>query len=146
MLRRAFVDKAVEEVFNAQPPKIRSKLLALRQLIFDVASGIEGVGSLEEALRWGQASYLTRETGSGSTIRIDGVRNVPGKIAMYLHCQSGLVDEIKNHYKNQLTFEGKRAIILDVAEELPVPELRHCISLALTHHLRKNTSRRRAEK
>jgi len=40
-------------------------------MIFDVAKKTPGVGKLEEDLRWGQPSYLTLETGSGSTIRID---------------------------------------------------------------------------
>jgi hypothetical protein len=36
-------------------------LLVLREVIFDTVSEIEGVGKLEEALRWGEPSYLTKE-------------------------------------------------------------------------------------
>ena len=78
-----FHDKAVEVVFDTYPARVKSKLMRLRELIFDVAKKTKGVGALEEALRWGQPSYLTSETGSGSTIRIDKVRNEPNKCCIY---------------------------------------------------------------
>ena len=52
----------VATVFETYPKEIKSKLLLLRQLIFDVASKTDGVGELEEALKWGQPSYLTTQT------------------------------------------------------------------------------------
>jgi hypothetical protein len=36
-----------------------------------------------------------------------------------------------------MKFEGNRGIVFDVADGLPEEALRHCISLALTYHLRK---------
>ncbi len=47
------------------------RLLFLRELIYDTAARIEGVGPLEEALKWGQPSFLTSESKSGSLIRVD---------------------------------------------------------------------------
>ncbi len=67
-------DPAVEAVFSTYPKPIKAKLLALRRLIFDTAKTTSGVGALEETLKWGQPSYLTTETKSGSTIRIDRVK------------------------------------------------------------------------
>jgi hypothetical protein len=112
-------------------------LARLRGLVLENAKTLDGVGPITEALRWGQFSFLTLETGSGSTFRIDGRKNDPNIAVMYFHCQSGLIDHFKELYGNQLSFEGKRAIVLDVRKRLPESELRHCISLALTHHLRK---------
>jgi len=43
-------------VFNTYPNGIKKKLLLLRQLILDTASETEGVGDLEETLKWGQPS------------------------------------------------------------------------------------------
>ena len=123
--------------FNTYPKPVRQKLLALRQMIFDVAKKTKGVGKLEEALRWGQPSYLTPETGSGSTIRIDQIKNEPGKYAMYFICTSGLIEDFKELYKDEMTFVGNRSIVFDVDDRLPKKALRHCISLALTYHLRK---------
>ena len=123
--------------FSVYPMPVRTKLLALRQMILDVAKKTAGVGKLEEALRWGQPSYLTTETGVGSTIRIDHIKNEPGKYAMYFICTSGLIEDFKELYKGEMKFMGNRSIVFDVENRLPEAALRHCISLALTYHLRK---------
>jgi hypothetical protein len=126
--------------FSTYPKPVRQKLLALRQMIFDVAKKTPGVGKLEEALRWGQPSYLTPETGSGSSIRIDHIRNEPRKYAMYFICTSGLIEDFKELYKDELKFVGNRSIVFSVGDRLPEAALRHCVSLALTYHLRKKQS------
>ncbi|MBG1231224.1 DUF1801 domain-containing protein [Aestuariivirga litoralis] len=116
---------------------VQARLKEVRALIVETARQTDGVGKLLEALRWGQFSFLTPETGSGSTIRIDGRRDDEGKLAIYFHCQSGLVNEFKQHYPKTFTFEGDRALVFDASLPLPRAELSHCIALALTHHLRK---------
>ena len=123
--------------FSSHPKPVREKLLALRQMIFDVAKKTPGVGKLDEALRWGQPSYLTVETGSGSTIRIDHIKNEPDKYAMYFICTSGLIEDFRKLYKDDMKFEGNRSIVFNIGDRLPEAALRHCISLALTYHLRK---------
>ena len=67
-------------------------MLALRRLILDTAKTTKGVGPIEETLKWGQPSYLTPETKSGSTVRIDQVKAEPGQYAVYFHCQTNLVE------------------------------------------------------
>ena len=84
-------DPAVDAVFDAYPKPLKAKLLALRRLIFDTAKATRGVGALQETLKWGQPSYLTPETKSGSTIRIDQVKSAPGQYAVYFHCQTNLL-------------------------------------------------------
>ena len=123
--------------FSVYPKPVRTKLLALRQLVFGVAKKTAGVGKIEETLRWGQPSYLTPETGSGSTIRIDHIKNEPDKYAMYFICTSGLIEDFKELYKDEMKFVGNRSIVFDVGDRLPEAALRHSISLALTYHLRK---------
>ncbi|MBU2454123.1 MAG: DUF1801 domain-containing protein, partial [Proteobacteria bacterium] len=56
----------VAAVFNSYPKKIRAKLMFLRKLILETADVIEGVGEIEETLKWGEPSYLTPKTKSGS--------------------------------------------------------------------------------
>src|SRR6185312_13252073 len=126
----------VPEIFDAYPRPVRAKLLGLRKLIFDTAKKTEGVGAVEEALKWGQPSYLTPESKSGSTIRIDQVKAVPGQYAVYFHCQTNLVDTFRELYP-ELKYSGNRAILLDASEKVPEPALRHCVALALTYHARK---------
>lgn len=120
-------------------PQVRAKLTEIRKLILSLAGQLEGVGLVLEALRWGQFSFLTLETGSGSTIRIDAVRGNPKNYAIYFNCNTTLVEDFKQLYPKHFKFEGNRAIIFDVAAPLPVDELRHCISLALTYHQRNQS-------
>ena len=134
-------DSAVDAVFGAYPNPVKAKLLALRRLIFDTAKATKGVGTLQEALKWGQPSYLTTETKSGSTIRIDRVKSVASQYAVYFHCQTDLVETFRELYPTQFRYGGNRSILLNAAEEIPGPELRHCVALALTYHLRKRTAK-----
>lgn len=135
----------VAAVFAAYPKDIKPKLMFLRQLIFDVASRTDGVGELEETLKWGQPSYLTTQSKSGSLVRIDQIKSQAGGYAMYFHCQTTLVDTFKELYRGVLKFEGNRSIIFSQRDKVPVEELRHCISMALTYHLNKKQGDRRAE-
>ena len=134
----------MDAVFSAYPTPVKARLLALRRLIFDTAKATSGVGALEEALKWGQPSYLTTESKSGSTIRIDQLKTEAGGYALYFHCQTDLVETFRELYSTQLRFEGNRSIVLDVKDELPRAELRHCVALALTYHLRKRKAARAA--
>ncbi len=126
---------SVAAVFDAYPEELRLRLQALRQLIFDVAAETEGVGDLEETLKWGQPSYLTSQSKSGSTIRIDRVKSEPGKYAMYFICHTNLVETFEQMYDDLFTFDGNRAIVFDTSESIPVDALAHCVALALTYHL-----------
>ena len=128
--------RAIEAVFEAYPQPVKSRLLALRRLIFDTAKTTKGVGALEEALKWGQPSYLTTESKSGSTVRIDQVKAEAGRYAVYFHCQTDLVETFRERYP-ELRYGGNRSILLDAREKLPEAALRHCIALALTYHARK---------
>ena len=133
-----FADPAVEAVFAAYPKQTKAKLLALRRLILETAAKMPGVGTLDETLKWGQPSYLTSETRSGSTIRIDRVKPAAGddreRYALYVHCQTTLVSTFRQLYRDQLDFVGNRSILLDADQPLPKAALRHCIALALTYH------------
>ena len=125
---------AVEAVFEAYPPNLKKKLLILRQLIFDTASEIEGVGELKETLKWGEPSYLTAASGSGTTIRIDRKKDSETLYAMYVHCQTNLVETFRSRFHGQLQFEGNRSVVFSTDRDLPVEVVRMCIAMALTYH------------
>jgi hypothetical protein len=135
--RKKFRNPGVARVFAAYPAGVRKKLMSVRQLIFDVAARTTGVGELEETLKWGQPSYLTMQTGSGSTIRIDQVRQPQGGFAVYFHCRTTLVDTFREMFDDELEFQGNRAIVFGDSDRIPKAALRHCIELALTYHLDK---------
>jgi uncharacterized protein DUF1801 len=127
----------VAQVFDEYAGAAREQLLALRTLIFETAAKTDGVGEVQETLKWGQPSYLTPETKSGSTIRIDAIKDDPDHVAIYFHCQTSLVPTFRGMYGDTLTFEGNRALILNTKKKLPEKELRHCLASALTYHLAK---------
>lgn len=135
----SFQNLEVATVFDAYPEITRKRLIQLRRLILDTAAKTEGVGELEETLKWGQPSYLTPVSKSGSTIRIDRVKNGTADYAMYFHCQTSLVDSFRLTFGDMFKYEGNRAILFDDSDEIPVEALRHCISMALTYRLEKNT-------
>ena len=100
-------------MFSAYPEPLRARLLALRRLIFDTARTTGGVGALEETLKWGQPSYLTSETKSGSTIRIDRVKSAANRYAVFFHCQTDLVETFRELYPTELSYGGNRSILLE---------------------------------
>ena len=112
------------------------RLLFLRELIYDTAARIEGVGPLEEALKWGQPSFLTSESKSGSLIRVDQKSKTLDEYAVYFHCQTNLVETFRRLYSRSLGFEGNRAIVFHLDDEVPVRDLRRCIAMALTYRMR----------
>lgn len=133
----------VAKVFRAYPSKLRGRLVALRRLILKTAARTEGVGALEEALKWGQPSYLTVESNSGSTVRIDRVKASDEKYAVYFHCQTDLVSIFRELYPKKFVYAGNRAIVLDADKKPDEKALAHCIALALTYHARKSGKKRK---
>ncbi|PHM33120.1 DUF1801 domain-containing protein [Xenorhabdus innexi] len=130
----AFQSHAVRSVFEHYPEGFQQPLLKVRELIFEVAAKTEGVGLITEALKWGQPSYLTLETGAGTTIRLD--RFGDSHIAIFVHCQTTLIDTFRTLFP-ELIYSKNRAIVLDPKAELPIDELSICIEMSLTYKLKK---------
>src|SRR5262245_63631054 len=107
---RAEPNDAVAAVFASYPPHIRRKLHSLRALIFATAEETDGVGAIDETLKWSEPAYLTSETGSGSTIRLGWKPARPDEYAMYFNCNTTLVSTFRALFTDELRFEGKRAI------------------------------------
>lgn len=137
---KPFFDPAVEAVFDATPAPVKKRLLALRRMIFEVAASTDGVGELQETLKWGDPAYLTPASKSGSTIRIAAKAGNPGQYALYLNCQTTLVDTYRSLFPTEFSYEGNRAIVFDADDEVPRDALRFCIAMALTYHRAKGGS------
>ncbi len=121
----------VLEKFQSYPKHIRKKLLFLRQLVINAAAELDGVGELEETLKWGEPSYIAR---TGSAIRMDWKKSNPNQYVIYFNCKTKLVDTFKELYRDKFTFEGNRAIIFHEDDIIPVEALKHCIALSLLYH------------
>lgn len=125
---------AVAQAFAAYPPAVRRRLMALRALVLQTAAATEGVGPLEETLKWGEPAYLTTQTGSGSTVRLGWKASRPDAYAMYFNCQTTLVETFKTLFPHEFAFEGNRAIVFKTSEPVAKDALAFCIAAALTYH------------
>lgn len=130
----AFDDPNVERVFAESPDAVRPSLMQLREMIFEVAAQTEGVGEIQETLKWGQPSYLTPETESGSTIRLGLPKQ--GGFAIYTHCQTTILSDFQTIFPDDFVYEGNRAIHFRPNENLPLDKLELLVKGALTYHLK----------
>lgn len=132
------MQQAISAVLAGYSDEMREKLLQLRQMILAVATETAGVGPLEETLKWGQVSYLPEQTGSGTTLRIDQDKKT-GHAALYVSCNTNLLERYRTLYPDSFGYEGKRGVLLSgVPDEAA---LRHMIAMALTYHLDKKKAR-----
>ncbi|MBI9060021.1 DUF1801 domain-containing protein [Labilibaculum sp. DW002] len=125
------INPEVKVVFDNYPDSVRDKMFALRELVLETAREIDGITNIEETLKWGEPSYLTK---SGSTIRIDWKSKTPDQFAMYFKCTSRLVEVFKMIFNKRFDFEGNRAIVFHLSDKIPIEDLKHCIKAALTYH------------
>ncbi len=126
--------QSVKERFAEYPEDARSRLEALRNMVFQLAEGL-ALGEVEESLKWGEPSYRVK---MGSPIRMDWKAKTPNHYYVFFHCQSKLVDTFRALYGQELVFEGNRALVLDLSQPMPEFAIKHCLELALTYHQRKH--------
>jgi hypothetical protein len=123
------------EVFDKYPFVVREKLQQLRKIIIETADEIPEIEEIDETLKWGEPSYLTKY---GSTIRIDWKEKTPDQYAMYFKCTSKLVPTFRELFSEEFNFEKDRAIIFDMNENIHIEKLKKCIESALMYHKVKN--------
>ena len=130
------MEPAVRAVFDAYPPAMRNALLDLRRVILETAEETLGDGEVIETLKWKQPSYLPVKPRVGTTVRIDALKGSADGYAMYVHCQSTLMEQYRLLYPDTFTFEGQRALIFRTGAPPPEAPLKHCVALALGYHRR----------
>ncbi len=128
-----FKDQTVADTFASYPEPARAALLSLRSMIFATAATTPHVGALEETLKWGQPSYLTPETKSGTTIRLGVPKQ--GGFAIFTHCQTTVIADFRTLFPDDFAYDGNRGVLFADGEELPLGKLQLLISAALTYKL-----------
>lgn len=124
-------DPSFEARFVAYPDEVRVKLHHLRELILATAAALEEIKELEETLKWGESSFVTKQ---GSTFRMDWKAKTPEQYMMYFQCTSRLIPTFKLVFGELFQYEGNRALVFGLKEEIPTLELKACIGAALTYH------------
>ncbi len=125
----------VDQTIIKYPKKVQDKLDEIRNLILSTAEEIEEISVLEETLKWGEPSYLSK---IGSTVRMDWKPKNPNQVAIYFKCTSKLVPTFRSIFGDSLKYENNRAILLDLDKKLPTEQVKTCISMALRYHKIKN--------
>jgi hypothetical protein len=131
------VPATIAEALGRYPEPVRLQLLEVRDLVFAVAAETEGVGPLTETLKWGEPAYLTETSRSGTTIRLGASKSAPDQCAVFVNCQTMLIDTFRTLFANDFTFEGNRALIIPATDDFPREPLALCLRAALTYHRQK---------
>ena len=116
--------------FKSYPKPVREKMLRLRELVYTVANETDGVADIEETTKWGEPSYIAK---GGSTIRMDWKPSTPKQYALYFTCNSKLVASFKERFGDLFRYEGNRAVVFDLDDELPEFAVKQCLQKALTY-------------
>ncbi|MEX0284978.1 MAG: DUF1801 domain-containing protein [Paracoccaceae bacterium] len=124
-------ENGVQMALDAAPEGARARMQELRALIHKVAKDC-AAGPLTETLKWGQPSWLTEATKSGTTIRMGAVGE--DQVALYVHCQTSLVDRYRQQFPDEFAYEGNRAVLIPATGDVPEEPLRRVIGQALTYH------------
>lgn len=128
---------AVLAAFGQYPEAIRRQLMTLRSLILSTAAKTDGVGVIDETVKWGEPAYVTAESRSGSTIRIGTIPGTTDEYAIFFNCRTTLVDSFRAFFPNEFRFDGTRAIVFRLGDGVPRDALAHCVEAALMYHRRK---------
>ena len=122
----------VDRVIRRYEPATRAGVLVLRDLIYRLAADLPRIGTLKEALRWGQPAYLTSNR-AGSTLRVGPHRDA--SFAIFAHCQSTIISSYAQAFPGWDRIDGNRAVLFDTLDQIEPERLSHLIRHALTYHL-----------
>lgn len=123
------MDLSVQQKFNSYPTEVAVLLNIVRELVFSVVQQ-DGISDITETLKWGEPSYVSK---IGSTVRIDWKSKYPEHYYIYFNCKTSLIETFKEIYGDTFNYEGNRAIVLNVKQQLPRKQLAHCISMSLRY-------------
>lgn len=128
---QVITDPAFETKMTNYPDFVRDNMQFLRELVVETAKEIPELEKLEETLKWGEPSFITK---NGSTLRMDWKKKSPDQYQMYFKCTSRLVETFKTVFDKTFEYENNRAIIFNLNQEVPVKELKQCIQATLMYH------------
>ena len=110
-------DPKIKEIFDQYPDFVKDKMQFLRELVIETVEETENVSTLEETLKWGKPSFITKYE---NTIRMDWKPKMPNQYALYFQYTSRLVETFKMVFDDIFQYEGKRAIIFRLNEKIQV--------------------------
>lgn len=130
------MNKQVYNAYQRFDGIVAKRLLEIRLLIFELAEQDDQIGAITETLKWGEPSYLTEQSKSGTTIRLSKIKDKTNYCGIYVHCQTRLISEFRDSFADALEFSGNRAVLIDVNKPLQETPIKMFLQKALTYHLK----------
>lgn len=125
---------SIEQKLRTYPHIVSQKLRAVQALVCAISTEAQGVGTIEESLKWGQISFATARPKSGTPIRIDGDAEA-STYSIYVPCSTSLIEDFRSVHPDMFDYHGRREIRLDLNKPLPDPELTLFLTAALRYYL-----------
>lgn len=124
----------VSNVLESYPAPLKTRLLAMRELVLAIAETSDHIGMIEESVKWGQVSFATVRPKSGTPLRLGGDADV-GTYSLFVPCSTRLISDFRDHSADMFDYHGNREIRLTIDTPLPKPELSLFISAALSYYV-----------
>lgn len=131
-MTRPFASPAARDAFATFPQPARETLMALREMIYEIAKPLP-IGRLEESTKWGQPSYATPDSKIATPIRLGLSKS--GDPAIFTHCQTTVMGDFRALAPANMVFDGNRAVQLPADRSPNLEELAPLIRAALTYRL-----------
>ncbi|SHJ67586.1 hypothetical protein SAMN05444000_111116 [Shimia gijangensis] len=125
----------IETTIAGWPEAAKTCFHALRKVIFQTAASNSAVGTLEEVLKWGEPSFLTSQTRSGTTLRISWKPKTPDEIGVFVICRTDMLKQVRALYPEAFRYEGTRAAYLPLSHPIPEEAVAYLAMRAQTYHL-----------
>ena len=125
----------LQNVICEWPKDAQTHFHGLREIVHDTAASNPKVGPLTETLKWGEPSFLTDKSRSGTTLRICWKAKTPAEIGLFVICRTDMLEQVRALFPDAFRFEGTRAAYLPLSQPIPVDAVSFLTSRTQTYHL-----------
>ena len=108
--------------------------------LFHLIADENGLGDLDEALKWGQPAWRPKRPRTGSTLRMGWSEVTPDQLALYVDCKTDLAQRMYSLYPDLPRNDGRRALAISLAQAFPEQAMAHLAEMTFSYHLKKRAS------
>lgn len=127
----------IADTLSTFPEHVQQEMQAIRDRIFALSEEDPNIGEIEEALKWGEISFLTVRPKSGTTVRL-GYRPAKDKLAVFVNCQTSLIADFKEEFSDAFEYEKNRALLFTPKDQSNAHLLEEFLNRALKYHKNKS--------
>ena len=139
MKHTKFENLDVKREYYKFPKKMQTKMLELREMIFEVANNNKNIGKISETLKWGEPTYQPNQSKTGSPLKINYKKEMGTNFSLYVMSSTDLIETFKKLYPKTFYYNGTREVIINSNKKIPRKEIYNCIELALTYKFKEKS-------